>query len=114
MDNVIAFPGKDARQWAGIAEGLAPYLKQLGATPDESTQLLALLQGRWERLSAPFSVKCPHTFPSPLTPAQEDAFYVALRTQATTIADHYKWLHAQALLDFARLEFRLLRSEAHG
>jgi hypothetical protein len=40
---------------------------------------------------------------------QVDAIKQALQSQATKISDHFKSEHAKILLNFAELEFKLLR-----
>jgi hypothetical protein len=108
MSNVIEFPGKDARQWAGVAGEFRTLFAHLGATDEEATVLLARLQSRWEQLGAPMVLKA-EPMPGPLSPEQSAAFENALRSQASQIVAHQKKEHAQTLFDFARLEFELLR-----
>jgi hypothetical protein len=110
MDNVIQFPGKDQRQWAGVAEELKPFLSHLGATDQEILVLLKKLQPRWEQLGRSFQLKQQqYSIPEPITFAQIEAINAALQAQAEAIAGQLKTEHGQTLLEFAKLEFQLLR-----
>ena len=110
MSNVIDFPGKDQRQWAGVAEELRPFLASLGATKDEIPGLLDRLQRRWEQLGAPINIQIRHSIPGPLTDEQGAAFEAALREQATYISQKWKEEGTRTLFEFARLECQLARA----
>jgi hypothetical protein len=109
MNNVIQFPGKDQRQWTGVADSITQFLKHLGATDQELPALLDKLHHRWEQLGKPFDLALPHSFPAPLTPEQLEAIDVALRMQVGAITEHFKEENAQTLLEFAKLEFKIFR-----
>ncbi|MDO8464558.1 MAG: hypothetical protein Q7S46_04790 [Gallionella sp.] len=109
MDNVIQFPGKELRQWAGVADAIKPLLKQLGANDQEISELLEGLQPRWEQLGRPFQMTQPYSIPGTLTQPQIDAVNVALQSQADAIAQHFKAEYSQTLIEFAKLELQLLR-----
>lgn len=110
MSNVIAFPGKDQRQWAGIAEDMEVFLVHLGATVEEIPQILERLRGRWEQLGTPFNMQLSYTIPGPLSDEQLAAFEVALREQAAYISGKWKDESTRTLLEFARLECQLARA----
>jgi len=109
MSNVILFPTKDERQWALVASGLSDFLRQLEATETEITILLSRLKKRWEQYYRSFQLEPSDSFPGPLTDAQVNAINQALLSQVAKISDHFKSEHAKILLDFATLEFKLLR-----
>lgn len=110
MNNVIHFPGIDERQWSKVSVEVARFLAHLGATEEESDTLCEKLRPRWERLGKPFKLTLKHSFPAPLTPEQLEAIDDALQAQVLAITDHYKTENAQTLLDFAALEFQLMRA----
>lgn len=109
MNNVIQFPAKDARQWAGVAEEHRTLLAHFGATAEEGAALLVRLRSHWARLGVPYDLKLEYSIPGPVSQEQSAAFESALRLQASRIVERHKEEHAQTLLDFARLEFELLR-----
>jgi hypothetical protein len=118
MSNVIEFPGKDEREWRGISQALAEILNTLGATWQEIPVILDRLRPRWEQMSRPFTLSptFSHAFPGPLRQDQLDAIYAAFEVQTKelmrAIVEHYKGEHAVTLLEFAKLELRLLQAQA--
>ena len=104
MSNIIAFPSKDHRQWAGIAQDLEVFLIHQGARVEQIPEILSRLRERWEQLGAPFSMQLPYSIPAPLSEEQVAAFEVALREQAAYISQKWKEESARTLIEFARLE----------
>jgi len=109
MSNVIAFPGKDDRQWAGIAQDMAKYLAHMGAAESEISEVIGRLRPRWEQLGTPFDMQLSHTIPGPLTAEQGAAFETALRDQAAYISKAWKAESARTLIEFAKLELALIQ-----
>jgi hypothetical protein len=109
MATIFQFPGKDDRQWSGVASELASLFSSLGASAEESEQLLKRLRPRWEALGRPFDLQLEHSLIGPLTAEQLSAIDQALLTQAAEITQRFKAEHAATLVEFAKLEFQLLR-----
>lgn len=109
MNNVIEFPGKDVRQWAGIAEEMKIYLSGLGADEEEIKQVLIRLQGHWNNLGAPVVLSAPYTLPADMTPEQVAATEAAVRVRVAELTELHKLEHGKTLMEFARLEYQLQR-----
>lgn len=109
MATIYQFPAKDERQWVGIFEEVAKLLTHLGATLAETDQLQPRLRERWEALGKPFDIQLQHQLVGPLTDEQHEAIRLALQAQAVEIASHFKIEHSVTLLEFAKLEFELVR-----
>jgi len=109
MATIYQFPAKDERQWVGVFEEIAKLLSHLGATRAESDQLQPRLRERWEALGKPFDIQVQHQLVGPLTDEQLEAIQDVLQAQTVEIANHFKIEHAATLLEFAKLEFELVR-----
>ena len=109
MATIYEFPPKDERQWRGVAEELSIFLSYLGASSEEVAELLPKLRARWDALGKPFTIQIQHSYPAPLSAAQLDAIDQALRAQAAEIASVFKKEHSATLIEFARLEFEIVR-----
>lgn len=108
MSNVIQFPCK-AKFQRGTPSDFTPYLIQLGATDVEIPILLKGLSRHFELVEQSFELKIDHSFPAPLTSEQLDAIGVALRAQAAATSNQLKERNSLILLEFARLEYEILR-----
>lgn len=109
MATIYQFPAKDERQWASVFEEIAKLLSHLGATLAESDQLQPRLRERWEALGKPFDIQVQLQLVGPLTDEQHEAIRNALQAQVDEIVNHLKIEHAATLIEFAKLEFELVR-----
>jgi hypothetical protein len=109
MATIYKFPAKDERRWAGIFEEITVLLFHLGATRAEIDQLKTHLRERWEALGKPFDIQVQHQLVGPLSEEQLESINLALQAQAVEISNHLKIEHAATLIEFAKLEFELVR-----
>jgi hypothetical protein len=85
------------------------FFTHLGATAEEMPGLLSRLRGKWEQLGVQTDIQLPFSIPGPLSEEQVAAFEAALREQAAHICGLWKEDGARTLLEFAKLEYQLLR-----
>jgi hypothetical protein len=109
MATILQFPAKDDHQWSGVASELVNLIRVFGATAGETEQLLKRLRPRWQALGQPFDIQTTHSLIGPLTAEQLSAFDQALRAQAAEITLRFQAEHGATLIEFAKLEFQLLR-----
>lgn len=109
MKTVIPFPSRDERQWSGVAQALSAYLATLGVTSNELQILLGKLRVRWETLGAPYDFKPSYELVDPLSAERLQSIDAAMQSLVAEIVNHQKAEHAATLLQFAQLEFEILR-----
>jgi hypothetical protein len=108
MSNVIQFPCKTRLQ-KGTPGDFTSYLIHLGATEAEIPTVLERLSGHFELVEQSFELGIAHSFPAPLTSEQLEAIGAALTAQADATSAQLKERNSHILLEFARLEYEILR-----
>jgi hypothetical protein len=109
MSNVILFPVKHSRNWALVVPALSNFLCSLGATENERAILLSRLEKRWEQLDHPFQFPTSYSYSGILTEVQVNDINQALQSLMAKLTDHFRSAYMEILIEFAKLEFKLLR-----
>lgn len=106
---VFQFPSKEERRWTDVFQELSKHLDHLGANPKEIKLLQPRIRKRWESLGKPFEIKLQHQLTGPLTKEQLDSIAKALQEQSNQITNYFKVEQASTLIEFAKLEFKIIR-----